>query len=714
MIYDLDNHTRRRSTSWQQVAARRQRTADLLVVAGLIAILLVGLAFRAMNLRGWDGLNFLHPDERFVAMTVERLQLPGSLREYLDTAVSPLNPRNYEGSRFFVYGTLPMTLTRLAVAVSGAFGLSEIIVAGRALSAIFDLVACLALFFLGRRVYGRAAGLLAAALYAVTVMPIQQAHFFTTDNFGVAFTTLALLFTTRLALDGRWRDAVWTGLFLGAAVASKVNLAAFAAIVALAALQAGVRRREPADGETAAGVAMLAASRWMRAAGLLAIAGLVSFVCFRVFQPDAFAGPHIWNIRLDPRFMDNLREVRGYVSGAVDFPPSHQWANRTPYVFALENMILWGMGLPLGLAAWAGFAAAGWRLLRPRGGVLGALAALRAPYLIPWAWVLLYFAWQGGGFNPSLRYFLPIYPPLILFAAWASLELGRWISQRRAWYPLGGAECRTEDTRSRLRLRPQLYAQTLKRSNAQRSVALCALLLLAATTSWAWAFTRIYSRPHTRIAAGEWMLQHAPRGSLLTTEQWDDALPFTNGNGNGCDPFCLIETLPYAEDEPAKWFGQPNPVAQTDISSLPTSSDGMLAQISQADYIVLSSARVYSSVARLPHRFPATLNYYRSLFDGSLGYDLVADFHSFPTLFGLPIPDLSSEEQFTVYDHPRVLIFRRTERFDPARAREIITGGVVWDEIYKISALTTSSAPTALRMPEPSWERLQTADPPKR
>src|SRR5688572_22292938 len=157
MIYDLDNQTRRRSQSWQQAAGRRRRNGSLLVVACLIAILLVGLAFRAMNLSDWDGLNFLHPDERFVAMTVERLQLPGSLREYFDTAVSPLNPRNYEGSRFFVYGTLPMTLTRIAVAFSGAFGLGEIVVAGRVLSAIFDLIACLSLFFLGRRVYGRVA-----------------------------------------------------------------------------------------------------------------------------------------------------------------------------------------------------------------------------------------------------------------------------------------------------------------------------------------------------------------------------------------------------------------------------------------------------------------------------------------------------------------------------------------------------------------------------
>ena len=41
---------------------------------------------------------------------------------------------------------------------------------------------------------------------------------------------------------------------------------------------------------------------------------------------------------------------------------TQQWANRPRFVFALQNMIVWGMGLPLGLAAWAGWALAGWAL----------------------------------------------------------------------------------------------------------------------------------------------------------------------------------------------------------------------------------------------------------------------------------------------------------------------------------------------------------------
>src|SRR6185369_7324862 len=45
---------------------------------------------------------------------------------------------------------------------------------------------------------------------------------------------------------------------------------------------------------------------------------------------------------------------------------------------------------------------------------------------------------------------------------------------------------------------------------------------------------------------------------------------------------------------------------------------------------------------------------------------------SYPALGPLKIPDDRSEEQFTVYDHPRVLLFRKTARFSPQRVRNTL------------------------------------------
>ena len=106
-----------------------------------------------------------------------------------------------------------------------------------------------------------------------------------------------------------------------------------------------------------------------------------------------------------------------------------QWARRSPVVFAFYNLVTWGMGLPLGLLATVGFLWAGWKMLK---GNWGKLALL-------WGWTGLYFAWQAPTFNPTMRYFLPIYPTLTILAAWLVNEIYHWgrnLSAERASNPL--------------------------------------------------------------------------------------------------------------------------------------------------------------------------------------------------------------------------------------------------------------------------------------
>ena len=90
--------------------------------------------------------------------------------------------------------------------------------------------------------------------------------------------------------------------------------------------------------------------------------------------------------------------------------------------------------------------------------------------------------------------------------------------------------------------------------------------------------------------------------------------------------------------------------------------------------------------------YPMTIDYYRALFGGQLGFELVAEFQS-PFVFGpLQVSDVggtlawnkqpqlplfnfnffAAEEAFSVYDHPPVWIFKKTADFDIAKVAEIL------------------------------------------
>ena len=91
------------------------------------------------------------------------------------------------------------------------------------------------------------------------------------------------------------------------------------------------------------------------------LAGVVALVAFRVFQPYAFTGTGFLGFELNPRWMEVLKEVTDQVAGRSEWPPNHHWTNRS-ITYAWSNMVLWGLGLPLGLTGWLGWAWAGWRM----------------------------------------------------------------------------------------------------------------------------------------------------------------------------------------------------------------------------------------------------------------------------------------------------------------------------------------------------------------
>jgi len=341
---------------------------------------------------------------------------------YFDTLCSPLNPHN-AGHGFYVYGTLPLFLAHFGgeiVRSAAAAGLAFIDYQGghlvwRGISMIFDVLAIVAVYALGRRIRGEWVGLLAALFYAAAPLAIQKAHFGTVNAATSFMVTMALYHAVAVQQRGRWRAYLLFGVFTGAAVACRINVAPLASIIVFAAFiqAAAVFARNTLPKER---------SRLLvyHIIGL-AIAGLGAFLAFRLLNPYAFTGPGFFGIQPNFRWLENLERVNAGVSGLQDFPPNWQWLARPAFVYPLKDMIFWGMGLAFGVLGWIGWCLSAYRLLRNRRGATDLLLLL--------LWVGGYFLFMSRLTAMNMRYFLPIYGAL---AVLASLCISDWFIQAKA------------------------------------------------------------------------------------------------------------------------------------------------------------------------------------------------------------------------------------------------------------------------------------------
>ncbi|GAH38844.1 unnamed protein product, partial [marine sediment metagenome] len=214
--------------------------------------------------------------------------------------------------------------------------------------------------------------------------------------------------------------------------------------------------------------------RGMQAFWYLVLAGVISAITFRILQPYAFSGPGFFGLKPNPQWLANIRELRAQSSGDVDFPPAMQWARRS-VLFSGKNLVLWGLGLPLGILAGLGFLWAGWRM------VVSVLQRTNEwqQHALLWGWTAAYFTWQSFSLNPSMRYQLPVYPALVIFAAWGLVAL--YDRVRSQSFPTFGEKSAGSEGSS-------------SRSLARVLVVLVGVAVLAAAMAYAFGFTRIYDR----------------------------------------------------------------------------------------------------------------------------------------------------------------------------------------------------------------------------
>ncbi len=172
-------------------------------------------------------------------------------------------------------------------------------------------------------------------------------------------------------------------------------------------------------------------------------------------------------------------------------------------------------------------------------------------------------------------------------------------------------------------------------------------------------------------------------GATIATEgEWDDPVPL------GLAPYNVWGALYQPLELNLFWEDTPDKRAR------------MQFILDHTDYLTISSNRVYASLARNPRRWPMTLAYYRALFSGELGFELVADFSSRPNIGPLEFFDDNAEEAWTVYDHPRVFVFRKTPEYSPEWTAALLNS-VDLDRVERRIAGDARGRPVRLPLPPP-------------
>jgi len=614
----------------------------------LLIILVVGAGLRFHGL-DWDQPSGaaqplqMHPDERALSFVGDRVDWPESIRGYFDTAQSPLNPYN-AGTPSYVYGTFPLFLVKAVATLAGddpagpGNSYDATAIWGRRVTAAVDVATIAVVFALGAYLFGVRPGLLASGLYAFAVLPTQLAHFFTMDPYVTFFGALTLLLSAMLIRAEGRRDVTLLmaglGLAVGLGLASKVTawplaigpVFAIGIRIGLRSDRLGLRwrgERYRPGGDIAYDIAVLA------------MVGIIALMAFRVAQPYTFTGPNIWDVGINPQWRADIEGEVQRQSGDANFPPFVQFAGRTAFLTPLRNMVLFGLGPGLGVASWVALTAGAVLIFKRR----------EMAFVLPVVIAAAIFSFQGPRFVAFMRYFLPMYPVLCVAAGWGLVAAWR---AARTWEP-----ARAPWPWRTVRWRP---GTTAMRWASGTSIA----VVLATTVFWATAFQNVYWSEHPRIQASQWIFDNLPPGTTITSEIWDDSLPYTLP-GQEWGQYPIIELAPYDPDSPEK--------IRRLVYGAPGSTGSGLVN---ADYVSISSNRIRQSAPRLEREYPATTRYYELLDSGELGFELVQTFTVRPSFLGIRINDASAEESFTVYDHPEVRIYRKTETFDPERALRLL------------------------------------------
>ena len=610
-------------------------------------------------------------------------------------------------------------IAKLPLAYPNFVDYKYMMVIGRGWAALFSTLTIAAIYLLVKRFYERTSmALVAAGAFAFSVISIQVSHYCITESLITLMCVVVALASWEIALNGTWKSYLLAGAAFGVALAAKSSSLYYVTMIVVGHL-AWLARKDAKAWEAldrkipysskflysigawviALGTLgafltvgwklkgifrdlyfltpVLGMGLWMAlfvvlgvAGFLLAAWGLTEFKVLRAQVPSwiplaatgglsffIFCLLSPWSL-LDPiGFMQSMNYEWSVVSLA-DACYVLQFKDTPRYLYHLRNLVSVDLWWPLGVTAIVGMV---WILARFLAGLRTApseapqasragspktqeeptqASFLPVPFFrgrrftfttadaILLAWFASYFGFIGMWNTKFIRYMVPLIPFFCVFAAKVIFDLT-----------------------------PKFKTQAQK---AVRTVLVA--LVLGGSLFYSTAYMAVYDHPHPWIDASVWIYKNITPNTFILTEHWDDGLP------TGVDP----DQDPRVDKTFSPGIYRQDSVPSYEMFGFPTDDsivkkNNFADMVEKGDYLTIASKKLWYTLTDCTpefrpngfNKYSVTSRYYRLLWSGQLGYKLVQDFHNFPRLFGWVHPDDTSEESFSVYDHPRSYIFKK-------------------------------------------------------
>ena len=300
---------------------------------GLFLILILGWGLRIWGIN-WDSGYHFHPDERKIIMVANEINWVNPITDWetFRSIHSDLNPK------FFAYGSFPIYLLSFAAYVIGVVlgdgrvaSYDGMLIVGRLLSAMFDTFTILAVFMIGKKVSGAKLGLISAFLYAIAVFPIQTSHFYAVDTL-LNLLMISLLFVIISINKISVNNVVFVGLLMGLGLGTKAS-AIIGVIFWLLWLAAQIMTPSKLNLNNKSSYLrrLSAVLKW----GILSI--IIAIVVLSIVQP------YMWYDKVT--FWADLSSQSRMRYDAWTFPYTRQYIGTLPYIYNIEQIVRFGLGI---------------------------------------------------------------------------------------------------------------------------------------------------------------------------------------------------------------------------------------------------------------------------------------------------------------------------------------------------------------------------------